>query len=164
MRAGCWNHCTTQKNGTFITFMNEHPYPLEGKALLTATTGKTLFSRILVECLHTILYLVNNRRSALLQFQKQPKIHTLWKYLFFFKIIFAFHDFLHSYWYQRRIFENKVFPIWNLMGMNECEFPRCFQSRSCNLIIEIWVLWILFMWNSTSLFGRVFRKCASKHP
>ena len=44
--------------------MNEHPYPLEGKALLTATTGKTLFSRILVECLHTILYLDNNGRSA----------------------------------------------------------------------------------------------------
>ena len=40
---------------------------LKALALLTATTGKTLFSRILVECLHTILYLVNNRRSALLQ-------------------------------------------------------------------------------------------------
>ena len=50
---------------------------LKSLALLTATTGKTLFSRILVECLHTILYLVNNRRSALLQPKTpgRPKHH-----------------------------------------------------------------------------------------
>ena len=40
---------------------------LKALALWSGTTGKTLCCRILVECVHTILYLGNNRGSALLQ-------------------------------------------------------------------------------------------------